>query len=58
MFKNLFTRKSKSEVLQKEYDRLMKASYELSTINRAKSDLKMAEAEAILNELKLIEKPE
>ena len=58
MFKNLFTRKSKSEVLQKEYDRLMKASYELSKINRAKSDLKMAEAEAILNELKLIEKPE
>lgn len=58
MFKNFFTKKSKSEVLQKEYDRLMKASYELSTINRAKSDLKMAEAEAILNELKLIEKSE
>lgn len=58
MFKNLFTRKSKSEVLQKEYDRLMQTSYELSKINRAKSDLKMAEADAILNELKLIEKPE
>lgn len=58
MFKNLFTRKSKSEILQKEYDRLIKASYELSKINRAKGDLKMAEAEAILDELNLIEKPQ
>lgn len=57
MLKKLFTRKSKSEILQKEYDKLIQLSYELSKINRAKSDLKMAEAEAILNELKLIEKP-
>jgi hypothetical protein len=54
MFKKVFAKKTKAEVLLKEYEKLMKSSYELSTINRAKSDLKMAEAEAILDELKMI----
>jgi hypothetical protein len=54
MFKKLFAKKTKAEVLLKEYEKLMKSSYELSTINRAKSDLKMAEAEAILDELKKV----
>jgi hypothetical protein len=54
MFKKLFAKKTKAEVLLKEYEKRMKSSYELSTINRAKSDLKMAEAEAILDELKMI----
>ena len=58
MFKKLFTRKTKTEKLQQKYNQLIKLSYELSTTNRTQSDLKMAEAEAVLNELKLIEKPE
>lgn len=56
MFKKLFARKSKLEILQKEYGQLTKLSYELSTVNRAKSDLKMAEAEVVLDKIKLIEK--
>lgn len=56
MFKKLFARKSKLEILQKEYRQLTKLSYELSTVNRAKSDLKMAEAEAKLDEIKSLEK--
>ena len=54
MFKKLFAKKTKAEVLLKEYEKLMKTSYELSKVNRAKSDLKMAEAEAILDEIKKI----
>ena len=56
MFKKLFTRKTKTEKLQQKYNQLIKLSYELSTTNRAQSDLKMAEAEAVLNELKSLEK--
>ena len=54
MFKKLFAKKTKAEILLKEYEKLMKTSYELSKVNRAKSDLKMAEAEAILDEIKKI----
>ena len=58
MFKKLFSKKSRVEVLQKEYEKLLQTSFELSKVNRAKSDLKMAEAEAKLNELRSLEKPD
>lgn len=48
---NLFKKKSRIEVLQKEYERLMKESYKLSTINRKASDQKMAEANRLLEEM-------
>ena len=58
MFKKLFSRKSRAEVLNKEYQKLLHLSFELSKVDRAKSDLKMAEAEAKLNELRSLEKPD
>ena len=57
MFKKLFSKKTKAEILHKEYQKLQHESYKLSTVNRAKSDLKMAEAEAKLDELRSLEKP-
>lgn len=46
---------NREEKLQEKYSNLMQEAYELSTVNRKKSDLKRAEAEAIgkqLEELK------
>ena len=57
MFKKLFTKKTRAEILNKEYQKLLNESYKLSKVNRAKSDLKMAEAEAKLDELRSLEKP-
>ena len=56
MFKKLFSKKTRAEVLHKKYQKLLHLSFELSKVNRTKSDQKMAEAEAILNELKSLEK--
>lgn len=56
MFKKLFFRKTKIEVLQEEYKRLLELSYELSTVNRLKSYKKMAEAEAKLEEIEQLQK--
>lgn len=56
MFKRLFSRKTKVEVLQQEYKTLLESSYNLSKVNRTKSDQKMAEAQAKLEEIERLEK--
>ncbi len=43
--------KSKKEKLNDKYKKLMKEAHRLSTINRAKSDQKTVEAEAVLKAL-------
>lgn len=45
---NLFKRKTPREKLETEYRRLLAEAHRLSTINRAASDQKRAEAEAVL----------
>jgi len=58
-FKNmfgLFKKKSKRELLLKQYKKLMKESHGLSTTDRSKSDQKFAEAEELMNQLDLLEK--
>ena len=47
----LFKKKSEIDVLQKEYEKLMSQWHELSSINRAESDKKYAEAEEILKKI-------
>lgn len=54
MFK-LFKKKSKTEVLNNQYRKLLKESYRLSTINRRASDEKMAEADRLLKEIERLE---
>ena len=44
----LFKKKSQKEKLEENYDKLIKESYKLSTVNRTASDAKAAEADAIL----------
>lgn len=44
------------EKLQKKYNMLMQESYELSTVNRKKSDLKRAEAEEVGKQLDELDK--
>lgn len=39
------------EKLQEKYNKLMQESFDLSTVNRKRSDLKRAEAEAIGKQL-------
>ena len=56
MFKKLFSRKTKVEVLQQEYKNLLEESYKLSKVNRMKSDQKMTEANAKLDEIDMLEK--
>jgi len=56
MFKRLFSRKTKTEVLQEEYRKLLELSYKLAKTNRTKSDEKMAEAQAKLDEIEKLEK--
>lgn len=48
---NLFNKKSKKERLEHKFKKLMKEWHELSSINRAKSDKKYAEAEAIAKQI-------
>ena len=42
---------NREEKLQEKYSSLMQEAYELSTVNRKKSDLKRAEAEEIGRQL-------
>ncbi|MDU8886360.1 Lacal_2735 family protein [Yeosuana sp. MJ-SS3] len=51
---SIFKKKSKSEKLQEEYNKLMSEWHKLSTINRSKSDEKYAEAEKILEKIELL----
>lgn len=54
----LFKKKSPIQKLQAEYSKLLEESYALSTSNRAESDLKMAEANEVLEKIKAIEEQE
>ena len=52
----LFKKKSKAEVLQKKYEKLLKQSHELSTSSRVANDRKLAEAEEVLKEMESLGK--
>lgn len=43
----LFKKKTEKEKLQDQYQKLLKESHRLSTVNRAESDKKAAEADEI-----------
>lgn len=47
----MFGSGNSKEKLQDKYNQLMQESFDLSTVNRKKSDLKRAEAEAIAKQL-------
>lgn len=51
----LFKKKSPKEKLNQKYVKLLKEAHQLSTVDRRKSDEKVAEAEAVLNQLKELE---
>ncbi len=52
----LFKKKSKLEVLQKQYKKLQQEAYELSKSSRIKSDQKYAEAQEVLAQIEVLEK--
>lgn len=52
----LFKKKSEVDKLQKRYEKLMKDWHALSTINRAESDKKFAEAQHIQDQIKNLQK--
>lgn len=52
----LFKKKTEKEKLEEEYDKLIKESFQLSTIDRKKSDQKAAEANEVLKKLEAMEK--
>lgn len=52
----LFKKKSEVEKLQEKYKTLMKDWHALSSINRAESDKKYAEAEAVLVQIDNLQK--
>lgn len=47
----LFKKKSKEEILEEKYKKLLKESFDLSKTNRSASDQKQAEAQAVLKEI-------
>ena len=51
----LFKKKSKLEILQKQYKKLQQEAYELSTSSRIKSDQKYAEAQEVLAQIEVLE---
>jgi hypothetical protein len=52
----IFKKKSKVELLQMKYEKLMAEAYKLSTINRSESDKKIGEADLILQEIEALQK--
>ena len=52
----MFGSGNSKETLQKKYNQLMQESFDLSTVNRKKSDLKRAEAEEIGKQMDELEK--
>lgn len=50
----LFKKKSKKEVLQAKYQKLMKEAHSLSTSNRKLSDEKVFEAEEVMKEIEAL----
>lgn len=51
----MFGSDNNKEKLQEKYNKLMQESFELSTVNRKKSDLKRGEAEEIGKQLDALE---
>ncbi|HEY5692211.1 MAG TPA: Lacal_2735 family protein [Cyclobacteriaceae bacterium] len=51
---NLFKKKSEAEILQEKYAKVIKEAFELSKVNRTKSDAKYVEAEQIMNKIEQI----
>lgn len=51
----LFNKKSPLQVLQDKYASLMEESFKLSTVNRAKSDEKVAEADKIMKQIEALQ---
>ncbi|MGB5362770.1 MAG: Lacal_2735 family protein [Aureibaculum sp.] len=52
----IFKKKSKTELLNNQYQKLLKEAHALSTTNRKASDSKYAEAEDVLNQIVKFEK--
>lgn len=52
----LFKKKTEIEKLQELYQKLQEESYKLSTVDRAKSDLKAAEAEEVAKKIDALNK--
>ena len=52
----MFGSRNSKDKLQAKYNKLMQESYDLSTVNRKKSDQKRAEAEEIGRQLDELEK--
>lgn len=50
----LFKKKTEKEKLQAQYEKLLKEAHRLSTINRAESDKKAAEADEIAKKMDAI----
>ena len=51
---NLFKKKSEVEKLQEKFEKLMKEWHSLSSVNRAESDKKYAEAEVIAKQIEAL----
>jgi hypothetical protein len=54
MLKNLFRKKTESDKLHKEYEKLMQEYFRLSSINRTESDSKFAEAQKVADKIVLL----
>ncbi len=52
---SFFKKKSPKEQLTRQYKQLLEEAYQLSRTNRKASDQKMAEAEAVLQQLKALD---
>lgn len=52
----LFKKKTPAEQLQQQYKKLMSEWHKLSSVNRAKSDQKYAEAQAVLDKIDALKK--
>ena len=54
----IFQKKSKTEKLQKQYEKLMSEAHRLSTIDRRKSDEKHEEANEVLKQIEALQAEE
>ncbi|MCE1201488.1 MAG: Lacal_2735 family protein [Bacteroidia bacterium] len=52
----LFRKKSEKDKLYDQYEKLLKQSHTLSTVNRAESDRLFAEAQEVLRRIEALEK--
>ena len=47
----IFKKKTEKEKLQVKYEQLLKESFQLSKVDRTKSDAKLAEANAVMDQI-------